>query len=253
MMKRMVFASDLDNTLLFSRKYAMETDLCVERLNGMPQGYLTKDAPQYLERIMGHALFVPVTSRSVEQYRRIQFPAACRPGYAVTTNGAVLLIEGEIDRQWYQESCQAVLPWRDALEQMLHQLQARPLAARCRLVDEMFVFAACDTPQDAMELYGLLQGTTQLDLAVTGRKVYCFPPPISKGTVIPKLRRRFEADEIICAGDSSMDVPMLQQADISIVPDRDLMGDLPCGKQVVWKKLDRFYDFVLKEALRYIC
>lgn len=252
MMQRIVFASDLDNTLLFSRKHAVETDLCVEILDGMPQGYLTKDTPRYLEQIMRHALFVPVTSRSVEQYRRIQFPDVCRPQYAVTTNGAILLIDGEIDRQWYQESWKAVLPWKDELGQMLQVLGRQPLASRCRLVDEMFVFAACDTPQDAMELYTLLQGTTPLAIEVTGRKVYFFPPPVNKGTAISQLRHRFQADRIICAGDSSMDVPMLRQSDISIVPDQGLMEGLPCVKQVVWNTPERFYDFVLRETIRYI-
>lgn len=252
MMRRIVFASDLDNTLLFSRKYALETDLCVEYLEGKPQGYLTQDAPRYLEQIMQRALFVPVTSRSMEQYRRIQFPAPCCPRYAVTTNGAILLVDGEMDRQWHQESLEAVLPWKDALEQMLQALRRQPLARRCRLVDDMFAFAACDTPQDALELQALLRGTTPLAIELTGRKVYFFPPPINKGAAIPKLRRRFQADQIICAGDSPIDVPMLRQADIAFVPDQGLMRGLPCGKQVVWKKSERFYDFVLRETVQCI-
>lgn len=248
MRQRIIFASDLDNTLLFSRKHAIETDLCVEILDGMSQGYLTKDAPQYLEQIMRHALFVPVTSRSVEQYRRIQFPVRCRPQYAVTTNGAILLVDGEIDRQWHQEALKSVLPWKDELGQMLQVLREQPLVRRCRFVDEMFVFAACDTPQDAMELHALLQGTTPLAVEASGRKVYFFPPPVNKGAAISKLRDRFQADQIICAGDSSIDVPMLRQADISIVPDQGLLR----GKAVVWNTPERFYDFVLRETIRHI-
>lgn len=252
MMQRIVFASDLDNTLLFSRKYALETDLCVEYLEGKPQGYLTQDTPRYLEQIMQRALFVPVTSRSVEQYRRIQFPDSCRPRYAVTANGGILLVDGEIDRQWQQESLKAVLPWKDALEQILQALIRQPLARHCRIVDEMFAFAACDAPQSALALKEALCRTTPLQTEVTGRKVYFFPPPINKGLVIPKLRSRFQADRIICAGDSSIDVPMLREADLSIVPDQSLIADAQCRKAAIWKSQGRFYEFVLSETLKAI-
>lgn len=244
----MIFASDLDNTLLFSRKHAVDTDRCVEYLDGAPQGYLTEDTPRYLEQIMGRGLFIPVTSRSVEQYKRIQFPAPCRPRYAVTTNGAILLIDGEIDRQWREESLEAVLPWRGALEEALRALHLQPQARRYRMVDEMFVFAACDDQGDALALHQALHHITPLQVAVTGRKVYFFPPPVSKGAVIPKLRRRFQAGRIVCAGDSCIDIPMLQQADVAIVPDQEPMNGISCRQKVVCPPSERFYDFVLRQA-----
>ena len=37
-MKQTIFASDLDNTLIFSYKHALATDLCVEYLDGKTQG-----------------------------------------------------------------------------------------------------------------------------------------------------------------------------------------------------------------------
>lgn len=250
MMRKIVFASDLDNTLLFSQKYAVETDLCVEYLNGMPQGYLTQDTPRYLEQIMQSALFVPVTSRSVEQYRRIQFPAACRPRYAVTTNGAILLVDGEIDRQWQQASLAAVRPWKDAFGEILQMLREQPLAKRFRVVDEMFVFAACDTPQGAAELKEALEKRSPLKIEVTGRKLYFFPPQINKGAVIPKLKAYFHADWVICAGDSSIDIPMLQQADVSIVPNQEMMSGIACRNVAACTPSERFYEFALKETIR---
>ncbi len=37
------------------------------------------------------SLLVPVTTRSVDQYRRIRWPGSREPDLAVTTNGAILL------------------------------------------------------------------------------------------------------------------------------------------------------------------
>lgn len=251
-MGTILFASDLDNTLLFSQKHALAGDVCVEWLNGAPQGYLTGDTPSRLAAIMEKALFVPVTSRSVVQYLRIQFPDCCRPRYAVTTNGAILLENGEIDRQWQAQSQETVQPWQGAMAQLLGSLEALPEAGRFGMVDGMYVFSACDGPEQAQALKSRLEGDTPLTVEVTGRKVYFFPPPLSKGAAIPKLRRRFQAGLVICAGDSPIDGPMLEQGDVAIAPNQALLAGLTCREKRVCAPQTRFYDFVLREAARYI-
>ena len=128
-MKQTIFASDLDNTLIFSYKHALDSDLCVEYLDGKPQGYLPPTAPAMLEELMEKALFIPVTSRSVEQYLRIQFPLRCRPRYGAAANGGILLDGGAVDLAWRQESLELVRPWRQAV------LSSRSYSCRvsCRL------------------------------------------------------------------------------------------------------------------------
>lgn len=248
-MKTTIFASDLDNTLLFSHKYAQPGDLCVEYLEGAAQGYLTGETPGLLAQVMDKALFVPVTSRSMEQYRRIRFPQACRPRYAVTTNGAFLLVDGKPDLQWSRASEEAVAPWRAHLEEALRALEAWPVPKRCRIVDGMFTFAACDTPEDAQALGRALKDAVPLNAGVTGRKVYFFPPPINKGAALDRLRRRFGAERVLCAGDSAIDEPMLRRADLAIVPQGILPHkDGPARR--VWDGSGRFYTFVLQQTLR---
>lgn len=247
-MGRTIFASDLDNTLLFSHKHALDDDLCVEYLDGKPQGYLPPGAPACLEALMARALFIPVTSRSVEQYRRICFPRRCRPQYAVTTNGGLLLADGEIDPDWRRDSLRAIRPWRAALEEMLAALEERCPAGRFRLVDGMFAFAACGDPLEARALQARLAGDTGLDVAVSGRKVYCFPPPLNKGAAVRRLRQRFGAERVICAGDSPIDRPMLEQADVAIVPREDLAAGLPRRRRLLCGPEERFSEFVLRQA-----
>ena len=251
-MEKTIFASDLDNTLLFSWKHAGDSDVCVELLNGEPQGYLTGETPGRLTRLMDRALFVPVTSRSVEQYLRIQFPAACRPKYAVTSNGGVLLVDGEADGQWLEESQRAVAPWQEAIEETMAALEAAPQARRCRVVDGMYAFAACDTPEDAQALAGAMEGKTSLNMEVSGRKAYFFPPPINKGEAVRRLRARFQAERVICAGDTTMDVPMLEMADLAIAPEEALVRGISPERTEVWDGSGRFYDFVLLTAARYL-
>ena len=98
-MGTILFASDLDNTLLFSHRHRQPEDRCVERLNGAEQGFFTRETPDLLPQVVQRVHLLPITTRSIEQYQRIQ----CR------THGAqdcrrqrrVLLRDGQVDRAWY--------------------------------------------------------------------------------------------------------------------------------------------------------
>lgn len=217
-MSKYLFASDLDNTLLFSYKYAQETDLCVERLQGKDQGYMPASTAKRLRSIHETMLFVPVTSRSIQQYQRIQFPTDCVPKYALTTNGAVLLVDGKIDDAWYQTHLKQVAPWREELLRIYETLHQFAFLTSYRVVDEMYLFAACSCAEEAAQLQKRYEKDTNLHVAASGRKVYFFPPPINKGSAVQELQAMLHPTTTICAGDSSIDIPMLERADVAIAP-----------------------------------
>ncbi len=249
-MREILFASDLDNTLLFSWKHRQAADRCVEHLEGREQTFCTAQTPALLRRVCAAARFVPVTTRSVEQYLRIQWPAGCAPAYAAAANGAILLHHGQPDAAWLEQSRRDVAPWMQELERLLGQLQAVPEALRCRIVDGMYLFAACGDSVDAQACARRFAGETALEVAASGRKVYFFPPSIDKGAAVGRLRQRFRPDQTICAGDSVIDRPMLRLADMAIVPDAGLLAsERESGCRVAGQK-DRFPEFVLTCVLR---
>lgn len=206
-MQNILLASDLDNTLLFSWRHRQEGDVCVEWLDGREQGFCTPGSLAMLAELNRELLFVPVTSRSVEQYRRIAWPAACRPRYAVTTNGGILLAEGEVDRQWLARTRELIEPWQNELRELEIRLTRVPINKRSRMVDDIYLFAACDKREDAQALGALLKGSTSLDTAVSGRKVYFFPPLLNKGEALLRLKVRLRPDKTLCAGDTISTCP----------------------------------------------
>lgn len=248
MKQNILFASDLDNTLLFSYKYKKETDQCVEYLDGQEQGFFTQKSIALLGKINQSISFVPVTSRSIEQYQRIQFPKECTPNYAVTTNGAILLVNGEIDSTWYQTSIQSVKPWYPELHKIHDMLSSIPEALRYRMIDEMYLFAACECPEDAQRTASHFIGQTKLEVAVSGRKVYFFPPSINKGCAIERLKTRFKPTYTISAGDTIIDVPMLLQSDLAIIPDANLLSNATVSHLVAPNGIP-FSDFILTQVL----
>ena len=70
-MKDIVFASDLDNTLLYSRSHKREGDICVEHIAGRAHGFMTPLTVERLREVSQKLCLIPVTTRSIEQYKRI--------------------------------------------------------------------------------------------------------------------------------------------------------------------------------------
>lgn len=83
-----LFASDLDNTLIYSYKRDIGTDtVCAEVYEGRQVSFMTKRSRELLEKVNQTMHFVPVTTRSVQQYERIRFGDTWSPRLALAANG----------------------------------------------------------------------------------------------------------------------------------------------------------------------
>lgn len=250
-MTKILLASDLDNTLLFSYKRAAATDICVELYQGRPQGFFTPRTIELLPAVQRAVQFVPVTTRSVAQYQRITWPDGLTPEYAVSTNGAVLLHQGEPDAEWQRRVAKVIAPWREEIDRLFALYQNDARFELCRIVDDAYLFTARPDASDVQEYAAELQQTTGLKVSASGRKIYFFPPQLSKGWAVNELRRRFGADYLIAAGDSSIDIPMLQAADLALVPEEKLAAQINKQSNISIRSEKRhFAEFVLEQTLQ---
>ena len=117
-MKKILFACDLDNTLIHSHKHKADGDICIEIYNDKAQSFISSRAVELLTEINSKILFVPVTTRSIEQYRRIQWLEGTQPEFAVTSNGANILHGGEIDLNWRQDFYKFIQPYENELREL---------------------------------------------------------------------------------------------------------------------------------------
>ena len=248
-MEKFLFASDLDNTLVYSYKYRKENDVCVEYLDGNEQSFMTPRAIEMLSDVVGRSRLVPVTSRSIEQYQRIHLPGIPVPEYALTTNGAILLKNGEIDRAWQEESFRIIAPWVEEMQRMLPILDFIEEVLQYRIVDDMYLFAMCDNAPQAQKVKTILTDQTTLPVEITGRKVYFFPPSLTKGAALKRLRQRISSDTVIAAGDSPIDLSMLQEADIAILPQKIWQISADLEHCFVWNQETVFSEFILETIL----
>ena len=169
-MGTILFASDLDNTLLFSHRHRQPEDRCVERLNGAEQGFFTRETPDLLPQVVQRVHLLPITTRSIEQYQRIQWPDGTAPRIALTANGAVLLRDGQVDRAWYAASQALVRDHREALAAVLDHLTRQGGATSVRCVEGVYVYAAYPDIPAAERVARDWCGGSALQAVVSGRK-----------------------------------------------------------------------------------
>ncbi|MEZ3487445.1 MAG: HAD hydrolase family protein [Lachnospiraceae bacterium] len=213
----------------------------VEIYQGRNISYMTEKTRKLLIKLRKKCLIVPTTTRTVEQYSRIRIPSADgmteqqysrrerqynhdRAGadmfeYALVCNGGVLLVDGESDRSWYEQSRELIADCTGELKRALGLLEREPLRKfGLRFIEELFIFTKCKDPDTVIARLNKELNTERVDVLGNGEKVYVVPKKLNKGTAVRRFREYIGADEVIAAGDSAFDVPMAEAADIGIVP-----------------------------------
>mgnify|MGYP002626832092 CR=1 FL=1 len=78
----------------------------------------------------------------------------------------------------------------------------------------------CFDDVDVESISTELQAQTNLTVQYSGQKIYLFPPKLNKGEALLQLKKLFNPDKVFCAGDSVIDVPMLNLADVAYSPSK---------------------------------
>lgn len=221
----MQFLSDLDRTLIFSYKRLTEDNICVEEKDGKKLSYMTPLSAKLICELSEKVSFIPVTTRSIEQFERIKFPSGM-PRFAVCDNGGNLLVNGVPDAPWRKRAEKHILPAMAEMERIKSYWESlEEVYFEVRLVDETFIFTKSHTPLETLRLTAEKLCPENVNLFDNGDKIYAVPKGINKGAALMWLRERY-GEEMIAAGDSLFDREMLQSADIAIVKQGEMTGEM---------------------------
>jgi hypothetical protein len=221
-------ACDLDQTLIYSRRAfrlpagADEPDLTVvEIYDGGPAGFVTSRAAAGLAQLAQAAQLVPVTTRTLEQYRRIDL--GVRPRHAVTANGGALLVDGAPDPAWERTVRGRLADAGSPLEEVLRLAEqvADPAWVRTmRVADGYFVYLVAHERHVIPDLTELETALLAVGwtVSVQGRKVYLVPAALTKQAALAEVVRRVGPAAVAAAGDSLLDAGMLEFADVAVRP-----------------------------------
>ncbi len=250
-----VFFSDLDNTMIYSYRHEIGKEkICVEHYQGREVSFITKRTQELLEQAREQMLFIPVTTRTQEQYDRIDLGIGI-PEYALVCNGGVLLVEGREDRGWYETSLASIMDCQEELRKAQHLMESdENRSFEVRNIRSLFLFTKSREPEKSVEYLAQKLDTGRVEVFQNGIKVYVVPKKLDKGTAIRRFLEAYGKEKgkdifVMAAGDSIFDIPMLQCADLGIAPKAlEDSGMLP--KEILVLRGGRvFSEAVLEQAL----
>ncbi|MBD5543827.1 MAG: HAD hydrolase family protein [Lachnospiraceae bacterium] len=215
-----IFNADLDNTLIYSYKHDIgPAKRNVEIYQGREVSFITDKSYELLQKVKKEILIVPTSTRTIEQYERINLGIG-NFKYALVCNGGVLLVDGVKDERWYQESLRLVSLSTAAINTALKLLEGDwRRKFELRLIENLFIFTKCNEPEKVVFDLKAQLNTDLVDVFNNGEKVYVIPSSLNKGAAIGRLRAMLKPDFVVAAGDSEFDISMVVRADRGFVPD----------------------------------
>ncbi len=214
-----IFNTDLDNTIIYSYKHDIgKNKICAEIYQEREISFITEKTAELLKAVNDAVVLVPTTTRTFEQYSRIDLGFGV-PKYALVCNGGVLLVDGEEDEEWYGESFAMVKECQEQLtaaEKILEADENRSF--EIRNIRKLFIFTKSSEPLLSVEILRSRLDGSKVDVFNNGVKVYVVPKNLSKGRAVNRLRKKLGAELVVSAGDSEFDISMLNSSDVAIAP-----------------------------------
>ncbi|MDR1215484.1 MAG: HAD-IIB family hydrolase, partial [Treponema sp.] len=214
-----LFACDLDNTLI--RSQPQDGDIAVEYSGEKVITYIPRRTLEIIAKLNNRIMLIPATSRSLEQYRRIKIFHERVPAYAIVSGGGIILRDGEIDGEWDVYRKNIVDSVRSEFERLFRLLQNDARVERTKIIDDSFIFAKSVSAQSVIN--DLKYNAVSFNILRHKKKIYVLPTGIDKGAALDEVRRRLGADCIVGAGDSDIDIPLLNRADYALTPSQELV------------------------------
>jgi hydroxymethylpyrimidine pyrophosphatase-like HAD family hydrolase len=221
-----LIASDLDRTLIYSRG-ALEAHGCasctlvaVERHEHKDASWMTVAAADSFAALHAHAVVVPVTTRTPEQWHRVRLPGP-PARYAITANGGILLVDGKVDHSWDATVATEIAEAAPLDEIWAHASRVcRPeWTVKLRNARGLFCYAVLHRKRVPAGFLAEAAGWAAQrgwQLSLQGRKLYWVPRTLTKSAAVAEVARRVGASSVVAAGDSLLDTDLLEAADRGI-------------------------------------
>ena len=214
-----ILCTDLDNTIIYSYKHDIGNEkMNVEIYKEREISFISNHTYELLKKVNEEFLIIPTSTRTIEQYERIDLKIGTFK-YALVCNGSVLLVDGKKDKDWYKESLRLAKPSNLEVKKALEYLENdKRRTFELRYIEDLFVFTKCDEAETVVNELREYLDKSLVNVFNNKEKVYVLPTSLSKGKAIERLRKYLKAEFIIAAGDSEFDISMVEAADVGLVP-----------------------------------
>ncbi len=225
-----LFTSDLDRTLIYSdkmiKKYPIIGEITpVEYKGDEIISFMSQRSIDLLQQFNEKHLFVPVTTRALYQYERINvFQKLITPKFAIVSNGGTILIDGKPDVEWSnlvsERLSSTSLPNEDMLK-TFSKIRHESWVERDFYIDNLFYMFHVNrdhVPYEELAVFEKELLELGWRMFLHGKKLYVLPFNLNKAFAVKRLQSYVDYDIHIAAGDSIMDYDMIIQADEGYSP-----------------------------------
>lgn len=189
-----LFATDLDNTLIFSKGFVKNEDvIAVEYKDNQELSYITKQALEILKKLNEKITIVPITSRSLEEFKQLTFYSMFE--HAILSNGLVILYKGLVEDGNWQYIIQKEFEKMDLsdVESLLYNCSS--LFKSDFELRDYYYYAEVKEHQEIMVLK-LLKPFLHKDwnCFVQDNKLYVTPKIVTKENALKFLSKKYDLD-----------------------------------------------------------
>ncbi|MEH7418197.1 hypothetical protein V7266_23290 [Neobacillus drentensis] len=226
----MIFASDLDRTLIYSKRAIEEFGVPeglvltqVEPRDGSWGAFMTESSYNLLKELSSQNLFVPVTTRTIEQFSRIViFAQDIKCKYAITSNGANILYYGLPMKEWSEQTRNRLKIESVSQAELLSILERENvyLDGERKQAEEWFFYYLLNCLPSEADRKSIKDLAANLGwrISLQGRKLYFIPQAISKGNALNFICQLEGVKTVAGAGDSILDWDFLKNCQHRFVP-----------------------------------
>ena len=214
-----ILCTDLDNTIIYSYKHDIGNEkMNVELYKEREISFISNHTYELLKKVKEEFLIIPTSTRTIEQYERIDLKIGTFK-YALVCNGSVLLVDGKKDKDWYEESLRLAKPSNLEVKKALEYLENdKRRTFELRYIEDLFVFTKCYKSETVVNELRKHLDKSLVNVFNNKEKVYVLPTLLSKGKAIERLKKYLKVEFIIAAGDSEFDISMVEAANVGLVP-----------------------------------
>lgn len=242
-----LLTSDLDRTIIYSEKmlnmYPIEGEsVPVEQKGDKSITFMSKNSVELLKEFNQKHLFVPVTTRALYQYERINIISKeISPKYSIVSNGGTILVDGKVDTGWNEyirrKLSTTSLPKEDMLK-AFSKIRHEEWVSRDFYIDEFFFMFHVNkehVPHTELASFEVELKKIGWRIFLHGHKLYVLPSNLDKAQAVARLKGYLDYDIHVAAGDSLMDYEMIAGANIGFSPKHgELFKLTPEAPRVNW-------------------
>lgn len=217
----MIFATDLDKTLIYHKKYVNEDIMdkvqLIETIGENPVCYMSIEAKNKLQEISKKINVIPTTTRSIDEFFNVKTFEYCK--YAIVSNGGKILEDKKIMPEWEKHINNIIANYKDDFNGIINLLEKSGLTTtNPQVIDNIYVFSRVEDKEKCLNFLNGKINQDKWNYCVQGKKLYVIPKEIKKSNAVKFLKNKLNSNYLIVAGDSLMDKDMLDIADLPIVP-----------------------------------